>query len=170
MSCVRRTDFPLPSSWNRSSLEELGFEGFISLVGLDPRSVPVGHGVYVVLRRHNERPHTLLEDNPVRRARLRTYTLDDLNRRWVTGTPVIYIGKAMGQEGLRGRLKPFSKKSGSHSGGRAIWQLEEADSLLVCWVETPGYLADRVEDDLIDQFKAVHGLTPFANVRERGHH
>ena len=76
----------------------------------------------------------------------------------------------MGQGGLRDRLKPFSKKSASHSGGRAIWQLQEADSLLVCWIETPGYRADRVEDDFIDQFKAVYGLTPLANVRERGHH
>lgn len=170
LSCVRRTDHPLPSAWDRSGLEALGFTGFVPLVGLNPRGVPQGHGVYVVLRPDIERPHTLLEENPVRRARLRKYTLDDLNRRWVAGTPVVYIGKAMGQEGLRGRLKPFSKKRASHSGGRAIWQLQEADSLLVCWKEAPCYPADRVEDDLIDQFKAVYGLTPFANVRERGYH
>jgi len=132
--------------------------------------VPQGHGVYVVLRQDNQLPHTLLEENPVRRARLRKYTLEDLNRRWVVGTPIVYIGKAMGQEGLRDRLKPFSKKSSSHSGGRAIWQLQEADLLLVCWIETPHHRADRVEDDFIDQFKAVYGRIPFANVRERGHH
>lgn len=167
---MRRTDHPLPSVWNQSGLEALGFAGFVPLVGLDPRGVPQGHGVYVVLRPDAQRPHTLLEENPVRRARLRKYTLDDLNRRWVAGTPIVYIGKAMGQEGLRDRLKPFSKKSSSHSGGRAIWQLQEADLLFVCWKETPYHRDDRVEDDFIDEFKAVYGLIPFANVRERVHH
>jgi len=130
--------------------------------------VPQGHGVYIVLRPEPERPHILLEENPVKRASLRKYAIEELSRRWVVDTPVVYIGKAMGREGLRDRLKPFSRKSGSHSGGRAIWQLQDADSLLVCWIETADYRADQVEDDFIDQFKAVYGLTPFANVRERG--
>jgi len=126
--------------------------------------------VYIVLRPDAELPHDFLDENPVKRARLRVYTPEDLSRRWVAGASVVYIGKAMGSEGLRDRLRPFSRKSNSHSGGRAIWQLHDATSLLVCWTETPGYRADQVEDDLIDRFKAVHGLTPFANVRERGFH
>ena len=139
-------------------------------MGLDARSVPEEHGIYVVLRPDADLRHTLVSDNPVKRARLKRYSIEELDRRWVAGAPILYIGKAMGREGLRDRLKPFSKKSGSHSGGRAIWQLQDAEALLVCWIETPGHHADRVEDDLIDEFKAVYGLTPFANARERGLH
>ncbi|WP_159599081.1 hypothetical protein [Agromyces humi] len=167
---VRRTDYLFPETWDRDGLKARGFEGFVPLVGLDARSVPKEHGIYMVLLPDASLQHTFTLDNPVKRARLKKYSIEELDRRWVADTPVLYIGKAMGKEGLRDRLKPFSKRSSSHSGGRAIWQLQNTDALLACWIETPGYRADQVEDDLIDQFKTAHGQTPFANVRERGLH
>lgn len=56
---------------------------------------------------------------------------------WHDSTPIVDIGKAAptaaGSTGLRERLRPFSSKSASHSGGHSIWQLGDADELIVGW-------------------------------------
>jgi hypothetical protein len=152
----------LPQTWNRVGLEASGFEGFLPLVGLDPRSVPCEHGIYVVLRARDG-PHVIVSENPVVRGNV-TYSVAELEGLWISETPVLYIGKAAGAAGLRDRLQPFSRKSRSHSGGRSLWQLQEADSLLVAWIKTPGEQADAVETAWINAFKRSHAnRRPFAN-------
>ena len=86
------------------------------------------------------------------------------------GAPIVYIGKAgtpTSKGGLKSRLSPFSRKARSHSGGRSIWQLDDADELLVCWIKTPGLNPRHVEEDYLDEFARVHLRQPFANVDGR---
>jgi hypothetical protein len=66
------------------------------------------------------------EDPSVPDARLRI--------QWVQGAHVLYIGKA---DLLRRRLAQFARFGAGEpvgtSGGRRIWQLADADDLLVAW-------------------------------------
>ena len=55
-------------------------------------------------------------------------------KNWVEGAQVMYVGKAAGQKGLKGRLCQlidfgFGKCVG-HRGGRLLWHLEESEKLL----------------------------------------
>lgn len=159
--------FPLPATWDRDGLADVGFLGFVPLIVLSPQTVPTGHGIYAVLRPDDQAPHSFIPHNPVNRSGAVHYTTETLVKRWVSGANVLYIGKAMGQEGLRDRLRPYSRKSSSHSGGRAIWQLSEADQLLVCWAETPGLVPRSVETEYLARFRQTYGRLPFANIAGR---
>ncbi len=150
-----------PTTWDRTGIEALGFEGFTKLTQLRAGDVPEKHGIYVVLRPGSEAP-VFQADNPVKRPRQKLYSVEYLTDYWVENTPVVYIGKAAGAAGLRDRLKPYAKKSSGHSGGRAIWQLSDADDLLVCWKVIEE--AEAVEKFWIKTFKEAHGgMRPFAN-------
>lgn len=151
----------LPASWDRTSLEAVGFEGFVSFGDLASAGVPREAGIYVVLRTATTTPE-LLE---LTRARAGSaYPLDDLIGRWVAGTPVVYIGKAEAKVGgLRKRLGQFARKGSSHQGGRSIWQLADQDELLVAWALTPGESAEDVEIRYRAAFADVYGQWPFAN-------
>lgn len=156
---MRRTDFPFPATWDKEGLEAAGFRGFRRLVHLSLTDVTENHGVYVVLRPYADAPYTFLDRNP-----LGAYTLDELERRWIPSAPIVYIGKAGGARGLKQRIRPYSRKGESHSGGRSIWQLADADDLLICWKATPGLDPRNVEKDYLDEFKLVHAAVPFANI------
>lgn len=152
---------PFPAAWDRASLEDVGFEGFIPFASLAGAGVPTEAGIYVVLRTATTTPE-LLE---LTRARAGSaYPLDDLTARWVPGTPVVYIGKAEAKVGgLRKRLGQFARKGASHQGGRSIWQLADQDELLVAWTTTPGESAEDVEMRYRAAFADVYGRWPFAN-------
>lgn len=151
----------MPAVWDRASLEAVGFVGFVRFADLAAARVPTEAGIYVVLRPAATSPE-LLE---LTRARAGSaYPLDDLAARWVSGTPVLYIGKAEAKVGgLRKRLGQFARKGASHQGGRSIWQLADQDELLVAWVTTPGESAEDVEVRYRAAFADVFGRWPFAN-------
>lgn len=152
---------PLPASWTRSALEDVGFAGFVPFSEIPHAHIPTQPGIYVVLRTAATAPE-LLE---LTRARAGSaYALEDLQTRWVNGTSVIYIGKADPKVGgLRTRLRQYARKGSSHQGGRSIWQLTDQDELLVAWVETPGEVPEEVEIGYRAAFAAEYGRWPFAN-------
>lgn len=79
----------------------------------------------------------------------------------------LYIGKAEGKHGLRQRLKQYmdyGRGQGKiHRGGRAIWQIENADFLLVAYevCKQPGVQ----EHQLLREYRAQNGTYPLANWR-----
>lgn len=152
---------PLPASWDRASLEAVGFKGFVTFGDLASSEVPREAGIYIVLRTALTPPEIL----KVTRARAGSaYPLDDLEARWVPGTPVMYIGKAEAKVGgLRKRLGQYARKGSSHQGGRSIWQLADQDELLVAWALTPGESAEDVEIRYRSAFADVYERWPFAN-------
>ena len=93
-------------------------------------------------------------------------TIDVLQSNWVDDTDTVYIGKATS---LRSRLRQYAAfgagKPIGHWGGRYIWQLADASSLLVCWRPTTTTPAS-VESALIADFVSVFGKRPFANLRD----
>lgn len=157
------TDFPLPATWDRAGFEAVGFQGFVPLVGLDIDSLPRRRGVYAVFGSQAAEKPAFLEENPI--TRRKPYTPGKLSMKWLPAQTVVYIGKADAVDGIYGRLGAFSRKSSSHTGGRALWQLENAHDLVAAWVETPDHVAEIVEKSYLRSFRGQYGSFPFANWR-----
>ena len=159
------------------SVKEGGFVGFKTAPELrksDLAEVLEVPGVYMVLRNPSVPPvfsekstggHFKGKDSAV--------AIEVLERNWVNGAAVIYIGKAGGGSSsatLRRRLKSFLRFGEGHPvghwGGRFIWQLQDAGSLLFCWRHVGDSDARELERDLIRDFVRMFGTRPFANLRD----
>lgn len=140
-----------------------GFTERVPFGGLDLDEVPQDHGVYAVLWRGGEHPAFLY---PGTGRTGSAYDTGMLERAWVPGEQVLYIGRAQCRKGIQERLRKYRRfgqgRNSGHSGGRAIWQLPDQAQLWVCW--RPDTDPVGSEDRLIDGIKASHqGRRPFAN-------
>lgn len=86
---------------------------------------------------------------------------DKLEKAWVKGTRVIYIGKAgvlngKGASNLYTRIREYLKwykgARNSHHGGRDIWQLNDPGKLLVTWRVTEDEDPRSCEKALLKRF------------------
>jgi hypothetical protein len=159
---------------NFESIEDIkrqDFVGFVSVSFLREsacRQIPEIPGIYLVLRLQPE-PPVFLEQNPGGhfKGRNPTVSIQEMRQAWVPDSLVIYIGKA---SALRKRLSNYMRfgegKPASHWGGRYVWQLADAASLLVCWKETPNEDPRLAESELIQEFSARYDKRPFANLKD----
>lgn len=163
-------------------LKDSVFEGFVTIADLRVNnSAPLQKGVYVVLRINVSDPDFLKEgtggyfkgNNP-------NVPVDELYANWIPESSVLYIGKAGGKSKKNGKETKATLNSRieqllrfgqgepvGHWGGRYLWQLADAESLLVCWkvldIEEPS----EVETSMIEAFKRQYkGRRPFANLRD----
>lgn len=158
-----------------SSIEALtvaGFEGFVPLVTLDTSKVPIAPGLYVVVRASADSPR--FRDTSVGgwfKGKDPSVPVTRLESRWLSNTPVVYIGKAGGSTSgahLAGRLRQYRRfcngEPVGHWGGRLVCQLAELPDLLVAWRPSSG---DAVTEETaaIAEFKSQYGQLPFANLR-----
>ena len=100
--------------------------------------------------------------------------VDQLRRKWVYGTRVVYIGLAgdRSPRSLRKRLGDLldhcagkTSKKGPHKGGEIIWQFAAYDSSLLRAMPTGSPPEPRdTERRLLAEFRELHGALPFANV------
>jgi len=149
-------------------LRELGFEGFVRVLGLPTGAmvVPDAPGVYAVVRRDSGRPDFLQTSVGGHfKGKEPSVSLDTLRERWVEDAPTVYLGRA-GR--LRQRLNLLARfgrgEPVAHWGGRYLWQLADYDQLLVCWLAT----GDQVqrEAELIADFGEHFSSLPFANLNQ----
>lgn len=153
----------LPAAWTGAGLQAVGFAGFVTFAEIPTVDIPPRPGIYVVLRGATTPPE-ILESTVARAGSV--YSVDDLQSRWIDGTPVVYIGKADAKAGgLRTRLRQYARRGSSHKGGRSIWQLADHGDLVVAWAETPGEVAEDVEIAYRAAFAEQYGRWPFANRR-----
>ncbi len=165
---------------NFESLDEIrhhGFQGFTSIACLQAsscREVPAERGVYLVLRPDRPTPTFLAQSVGGHfKGKDPTVGEEKLRRKWIDEVVVVYIGKAGQVDGnatLRKRLLAYMRFGQGeligHWGGRYIWQLKDSGRLLVCWKSTPDQNPRVVESSLIQEFKAMYGMRPFANLRD----
>jgi hypothetical protein len=150
-----------------------GFMTFEALRAAAYRDVPTHPGVYQVLLPTTAKP-IFLRKSPAGRFKGRdpTVPLETLNRRWIGDAACLYIGKAGGlgqQPTLRSRISQLGRFGAgepvAHWGGRYLWQLGHAESLVVCWAHMPKEEPPMVERKLLCQFLSKYDGPPFANVR-----
>ena len=140
-------------------LNESGFAG-----------IPAERGVYVVLRKSSAAP-AFLERSPAGwfKGLDPSYPLAFVKSNWVSGAHVLYVGKAESRRGgLANRVRHLVRfgfgHSAAHRGGRLIWHLADAAELQLRWHLEPD--ANTGESQLIEAFRAAHGIRPFANLRK----
>lgn len=158
------------------NLRSNGFSGFLSVAALwqDLSLIPNIRGVYMVVWTDESMPKfRATGSGGHHRGKDPNVLIETLRTKWVEDTCVLYIGKA-GDENcaatLRSRLQQYLKfghgKSVGHRGGRYIWQIEDADNLLVCWKPLPSGNPSKAETALIAEFKRQYeGRFPFANLK-----
>lgn len=153
--------------FTRSDLVRAGFTGFETVGTLRAtrcRDLPVGPGVYCVLRPGAGTPAFLTATTGGRfKGRDKTLPVEVLAARWVGGSPVVYVGKA---SSLRKRVDLLVGYGGgrpwAHEGGYPLWQLPDSEALTVGWLEHPDFTA--LENHLLVSFAAVNrGRLPYAN-------
>jgi hypothetical protein len=160
---------------DREFLQKLGFEGFLTVAELRSsalKDAPGYPGVYVFLRESRDAPVFL--DRSVGghfKGKDPTVQISELRKAWVPESSIVYIGKAGklgGPPTLRTRLRQYldfgAGKPVGHWGGRFIWQLEDANDVVVCWRATGDEAPSGVEHNLLAEFERKHGRLPFANL------
>lgn len=162
-------------TFDRNSLENAGFQGFIPISKLKTSGtsiIPACIGVYVIVR-ESTASHEFRSESIGGHFKGRNPTMDvsKLGVKWVDNSYVLYIGKA-GKSGskatLRSRLDQYIKFGKGdpigHWGGRFIWQLSDCDNLLVAWKPLVNEEPREVEKQMIAKFLTVYGKKPFANI------
>ena len=151
------------------------FQGYKTVADLrnNTHLIPAQAGVYIVFykREHPEFLETgtgghFKGKNP-------NVSVDELKANWVTGTDIVYIGKAGGPTSsatLRKRLDQLFKFGNGqpvgHWGGRLLWQLKDSAQLVVAWLPTPQDIdPEAVEAELKNEFRLKYGARPFANLK-----
>lgn len=158
-------------------IESWGFEGFLPVSKLKLakylNTVPRRPGVILVLNPTLKKPNWLsksvgghYEDKDP------TVTSECLDKNWVDRATILYVGQTGQTRGedrtLHKRISELiqfgSGKPIGHRGGRLIWQLDNHNELVICW------LVDRnpaeVKKEIISEFKFNHDSLPFANLRD----
>ena len=160
----------------REQLQKYGFEGFKTISELMQccKGIPKSMGVYVVLREKDNRP-TIMDKRPFncQEDKYPSYSKAELEKEWIEGTHIVYIGKAGGfgqktelHKRLSTDIRVGKGKKAAHGGGRSIWQLAEAQELIVCWRVLTDEEPCCVESKMIADFCKKHdGKRPFANRR-----
>jgi len=153
-----------------------GFIGFMAIKefwaqGYD--GIPDQPGIYAILRRSLDPPVFLsVSIGGHFKGKNPTVAISILQQRWVSGTEVIYIGKAGGKKlksTLRKRINEYLKFGQGlpigHWGGRYIWQLEGSENLLVAYKPLLNDDPETIEKSLIKEFETVYSKKPYANLR-----
>jgi len=161
--------------FTRDGLTRAGFQGFVPVRALKADNccnLSKAPGVYVVLAATDAVPRFL--DKSVGghfKCKDPTVPLAELQRNWVPGAEVLYIGKAGGgktKATLLKRVRAFvrfgSGQPVGHWGGRLIWQLAGCDDLPVAWKPLPDGDPRAVEQELLAAFTKQHQQRPFANL------
>ncbi|EMQ98484.1 hypothetical protein [Paeniglutamicibacter gangotriensis] len=158
---------------NKKTLKADGFTGFRPLTALDINRIPQHQGIFALLLPEVSEPRFLAKSTAgIFKKKNPSLAQAELAANWVADAEVLYIGKAgpgsKGNRGLRRQVQEFIDfgrgKPPGHWDGRLIWQLADAENLLVAWKEFPAAELNGAHALYHAQFRQVHGPLPFANL------
>ena len=158
----------LPTS--RATLLATGFKGLHTveaIYGGQFGSVPDAGGIYAVFRLADPPPRFAVS-NAAGRWKGKDPTLDPalLRAAWVDGAALLYVSKGASLRTRVRQLVEFGQgKQVAHWGGRALWQLSDADDLVVAWRVATDPKAEEAE--LLATFAEAHGALPWANALDK---
>lgn len=148
--------------------KEDGFSGFVKVSDLRASSgiIPQSGGVYVVLRVSDSTPQFLeVGTGGHFKGKDPNVSIAELENNIVDGCSTMYIGKATSLRKRIGQLLRFGAGANvGHWGGRYLWQLADADDLVIAWEETPMTDPRMVEASMLQDYVTRYGRLPFANL------
>ena len=159
--------------FTRKGLKAEGFAGFRPIGSLEAMRIPQGTGVFAVLAPEGFQPQFLKKSTAgVFKKKDPSLPEPALAAEWVDAAVVLYLGKAVpgskGNRGLRRQVQEFldfgQGKPPGHWDGRLVWQLADADQLLIAWKELPAEKLAKAEAGYHAAFVEEHGRLPFANL------
>jgi len=161
---------------SEESIRGIGFKGFhtVSLLREKKDLIPDSQGIYIVMRRLKDSPVFLdISTGGHFKGKDPTVSIDRLSENWVSEATVLYIGKAgspRGKSTLQSRLAQYlafgTGSRAAHWGGRFIWQIQDAQDLIICWLLTPEKVPRDIERKFLAMFRDAHiGRRPFANLQ-----
>lgn len=161
---------------NIDEIKKAGFSGFRKMNELftDSSLIPKIKGLYLVLNPNYKKPEYLqVGTGGYFKGKNPNVSFDELKSNWVDNSLVVYIGKAGSETSiatLNSRLKQYfgfgQGKNIGHWGGRLIWQLKNANDLVVCWKPLPNDDPRTIESLLIKKFISEFSKRPFANLSD----
>ena len=156
-------------SLSSDGLHGLGFVGFQTvgaLRGTSCLNVPSAGGVYIVLTPDRKPRFLELGTGGRFKGQNPNVAIETLSAKWVDGAETLYIGRSVDLHRRVRTLVRFGAGSPvAHWGGRYLWQLEDSEDLLVCWL--PDLDPEALERKLIQMFRTdFGGRLPFANLRQ----
>lgn len=158
----------MKAKFTRAHIESLGFGHFSTVSELRAercRSLLKEGGVYIVVR-DAAAPPVFLTTSPGGWFKGKDPTVPTavLEGRWLSDTPVLYIGKATSLRDRVGQLLRFGAGGAiGHSGGRLLWQVADSDNFLLGWMAADAPRAR--EAALLLEFEQAHGRLPLANLQ-----
>ena len=156
----------------RSKLQDQGFRGFVTVVGLRKggmTGIPASPGVYLVLRDGISFPKFRTPGTGgYFKGKDPNVSISRLRQEWVAGAFVVYVGQSGNLQRRIGQLIQFGRGADiGHWGGRLVWQLAQAEELQLCWKEVVDNKPGDVKKDILKQFKLKYrGRRPFANLKD----
>lgn len=145
-----------------------GFEGFIPVKDLRHNTITIPNtgGVYVLLRMSESSPHFLETGSAgFFKGKDPNVSIEELAANYINDSKIVYIGKATSLRKRLGQLLHFGAGSAvGHWGGRYLWQLADAEDLLVAWKVITSESPRDVESRMLIDFKNRYGKLPFANL------
>ena len=150
-----------------------GFAGFRPIGSLEVMRLPQATGIFAVLAPEGFQPRFLRKSTAgVFKKKDPSLPEPALAAEWVDTAVVLYLGKAgpgsKGNRGLRRQVQEFldfgQGKPPGHWDGRLVWQLADAEKLLIAWKELPAEHLGKAEADYHTAFVEEHGKLPFANL------
>lgn len=169
-SCISKRDLIARGFLELAAVKDLR----MGLKSSDLREELASCGVYAIVASEDYEPKFLSGDEVNKeKIKVRKHkSIDELKRKWVEGTEVLYIGCAgVKRRSLRKRLRDLvthfegrTTEKGPHKGGEIIWQLEGSEEFQVLIKPTGGPPEPkRLESNLLIEFIKVKGKLPFAN-------
>jgi hypothetical protein len=159
--------------FTRKGLKAEGFAGFRPIGALEAMRIPQGTGLFAVLAPEGFEPRFLKKSTAgVFKKKDPSLPESALDDEWVASAEVLYLGKAgpgsKGNRGLRRQIQEFldfgQGKPPGHWDGRLVWQLADAEELVIAWKELPAEHLNKAEADYHTAFLEEHGKLPFANL------
>lgn len=161
---------------NIEEIKKAGFLGFKKMNDLfkDSSAIPKIKGIYLVLNPNYKKAEYLqIGTGGHFKGKNPNVLLEELKSNWVDNSLVVYIGKAGSETSkatLNSRLKQYfgfgQGKNIGHWGGRLIWQLKNANELIVCWKPLSNENPRTTESELIKKFVLEFSKRPFANLAD----
>ena len=154
-----------------SALRKSGFEGFESVKILRNKAylVPSEPGVYLILRVSDSFPKFLsVGTGGYFKNKNPNVSVARLKKEWVPGATLAYVGNSSNLNRRIIQLIKFGEgEKIGHWGGRLVWQLSDAEQLLVCWKVVRGSQPEETKKKILQNFKQLYGgRRPFANLND----